>query len=178
MDIRLLGDKLRMSVTPVREALARLHAEKLVRLAPHHGYAVVRPSARRLEHLYDFSAGLLHFCLERPNRSRQCPDHHARFTPSGIYAEDLADLLKGIAAAKENSAVCDTLDWLNDQLSGVRRCEPRLFPHAAQELTSLIALWIAGNFGDLRLRLRDYHRTRLVKIDALARVLEEQSGDV
>ena len=47
IDIRALGDQLRMSVTPVREALARLSAERLVRLAPHQGYVVAMPSARR-----------------------------------------------------------------------------------------------------------------------------------
>src|SRR5690606_35745514 len=71
LDIRILGDRLRMSVTPVREALARLHAERLVRLAPHQGYVVATPSARRLEHLYELSSAMVHLCLERASRSRR-----------------------------------------------------------------------------------------------------------
>lgn len=178
LDIRLLGDRLRMSVTPVREALARLNAERLVRLAPHQGYAVARPSARRLEHLYEFSGALVHLSLDRASRSRRPrTDSSRNVNLVGSYAADFAALLSGIASSQSNSALSETLSSLTDQLHGVRRCEPNVFPKADQELSDLVALWRSGNVGDLRLRLRDHHRSRLLRIDALARLLFEESGE-
>jgi hypothetical protein len=176
LDIRVIGDRLRMSVTPVREALARLNAERLVRLAPHQGYAVAMPSARRLEHLYDFCGALVHLCLERASRSRRTKIEQPRnLRLVGSYAADMAALISDVASAQPNGALSETVAALNDQLYGVRRCEPRLFPGAERELAGLATLWKSGNAGDLRLRLRDHHRSRLLRVDALARLLAEES---
>lgn len=177
LDIRLLGDQLRMSVTPVREALARLNAERLVRLAPHQGYAVAVPSARRLEHLYELSGALVHLSLERASRSRRPKAEGQRILNLvGSYAADMAALINEVASSQPNGALGETLAALNDQLFGVRRCEPKIFAQANQELFHLVTLWRDGNAGDLRLRLRDHHRSRLLRIDALARLLFEESG--
>lgn len=178
LDIRILGDRLRMSVTPVREALARLHAERLVRLAPHQGYVVSTASARRLEHLYELSSALVHLSLERASRSRR-----PKVIPSpplllgGSYASDLTALIGDIAGAQPNAALAEAILSLNDQLFAARRCEPRVFTGAEQDLAGLIELWANRNAGDLRLRLRDHHRTRLVRVDAIARLLSEESGE-
>lgn len=40
INIRQLAQKLNCSIVPVREALSRLHAEKLIELAPYRGYVV------------------------------------------------------------------------------------------------------------------------------------------
>ena len=161
----------------MREALARLSAERMVRLAPHHGYAVALPSARRLEHLYELSGSLIHLALERASRLKRTRVEHQLDLPlSGAYAADLAALLAEIAASQPNCVLCETIAALNDQLHCVRRCEPNLFAGADQELTALVTLWKNGNFGDLRLRLRDHHRSRRLRVDALARLLSEESG--
>ncbi len=178
LDIRLLGDRLRMSVTPVREALARLHAERLVRLAPHQGYVVATASARRLEHLYELSSALVHLCLERASRSRRPKAVSAPpLLLAGSYASDLTALIGDIAADQPNGALAETILSLNDQLYAARRCEPRIFTGADHELAGWVELWANRNAGDLRLRLRDYHRTRLVRVDAIARLLLEESGE-
>jgi len=178
LDIRVLGDRLRMSVTPVREALARLHAERLVRLAPHQGYVVATPSARRLEHLYELSSALVHLCLERASRSRRPKAAQARPLPlEGSYASDLTALIGDIAVAQPNGVLAETVLSLNDQLYAARRYEPQLFLGAEPELAALVMLWTNQNAGDLRLRLRDHHRTRLVRVDAIARLLSEESGE-
>jgi hypothetical protein len=177
LDIRIIGDRLRMSVTPVREALARLHAERLVRLAPHQGYVVATTSAQRLEHLYELSSALVHLCLERASRSRRPKIAPTRpLLLAGSYASDLTALLGDIAAAQPNGVLAEAILSLNDQLYAARRYEPQLFAGADQELAGLITLWANRNAGDLRLRLRDHHRTRLVRVDAIARLLLEESG--
>lgn len=178
LDIRILGDRLRMSVTPVREALARLHAERLVRLAPHQGYVVATPSARRLEHLYELSSAMVHLCLERASRSRRPKVAQARpLLVLGSYASDLTSLISDIAAAQPNGALAEAIMSLNDQLYSARRYEPQLFTGADADLAGMIALWANQNAGDLRLRLRDHHRARLVRVDAIARLLSEESGE-
>jgi len=177
LDIRLLSDSLRMSVTPVREALARLSAERLVRLAPHHGFVVTTPTARRLEHLYELAGALIHLCLERVVRSRRHhPDQSYNLPLTGCYAADFASLIGAITTAQPNLPLTETVMSLSDQLHSARRCEPRVFLSSGQEVAELVALWRNRNFGDLRLRLRDHHRTRLVRVDAIARLLSEENN--
>lgn len=177
LDTRVLGDHLRMSVTPVREALARLNAERIVRLAPHQGYVVATPSPRRLEHLYELLSSLVHLCLDRSNRPRKRnEDKAAQLALAGSYAADLTALINDIAMAQPNGALAETINAFNDQLFSARRCEPRLFIGADSELSALVALWKNQNTGDLRLRLRDHHRARIFRVDAIARLLSEEAG--
>lgn len=176
LDIGGLADQMRMSVTPVREALARLNAERLVKLAPHQGYMVATPSPSRLEQLYQLSGMLIHLSLERAGRSRRrSVEQAANVIATGSYAEDMTGLLRNVASRQPNMALIETIAALTDQLFSARRCEPRVFPDGQSELASLVALWGSGNLGDLRLRLKTYHRTRALKVDAISRLLLEES---
>jgi len=178
MDIRGLGDRLRMSVTPVREALARLSAERLVTLAPHHGYVVANPSARRLEHIYELAGALIDLSLDRAGGTgwARLPGNR-RQKASGVYADDMATLMREIATAQSNLELAEHALALNDRLFPARRCEPKLFADAGQEVAVLGALWDSQSYGDLRLLLRKHHRTRMDRVDALARLMVEQAGD-
>lgn len=177
IDIRTLGDRLRMSVTPVREALVRLSAEKLVRLTPHYGYVVSTPGARRLEHLYELSGALLHISLERQTRVRRARENQPRSVSlSGVYPDDLTALFSAVLSTQTNLALTETVMALNDQLHRARRCEPKIFADASQDVAKMAGLWECGNLGDLRLRLRDHHRARLVKVDAIARLVSEEAS--
>ena len=175
LDIGILADQMRMSVTPVREALARLSVERLVRLAPHQGYVVATPSPTRLEHLYQLSGALIHHSLERACRSKQrVVTPGSANAATGSYAEDMTLFLRGVVSSQPNGALIETVISLTDQLFPARRCELRIFPGGQAELAGLIALWSSGNLGGLRLRLRAYHRARILKVDALGRLLIEE----
>ncbi len=179
LETRSLGDQLRMSATPVREALARLHAERLVRLAPHQGYLIATPSAQRLEHLYGLLGSLLHLAMGRTSRkgpglSREAPP----LLLAGSYASDLTAVFNRIAADQPNSVLAEAIGSLNDQLFAARRHEPRIFPDADRELAVFLSLWKSGNIGDLRLRVRDHHRVRAFRVDAIARQFPEETGRI
>lgn len=177
LDARAIGDRLRMSVTPVREALARLNSERLVSLAPHQGYAVSAPSALRLEGLYDLSGLLVDACLERI-KTAGTPD----FAPSrslpvhGDYAEDMTRLVREIAASQGNSEISEQIASLNDRLLLARRCEPKLFPNATQQAASLGVLFSTGDISGLQHLMRTHHRLRVERVDALARLVAEAIG--
>lgn len=177
LDARAIGDRLRMSVTPVREALARLNSERLVSLAPHQGYAVSAPSALRLEGLYDLSGVLVDACLERIKTAATPGSGTARkLSQCGDYADDMTTLLREISAAQGNLELSDQIASLNDRLFLARRCEPKLFPNVAGEARSLAILLGAGDIDGLRMLLRSHHRLRVERVDALARLVAEAVG--
>lgn len=177
LDARAIGDRLRMSVTPVREALARLNSERLVNLAPHQGYAVWAPSALRLESLYDLSGLLVDACLERIKTAGTPGSGSARnVSQCGDYADDMTILLREISAAQGNLELSDQIASLNDRLFLARRCEPTLFPNAAQEARSLATLLGTGDIAGLQMLLRSHHRLRVERVDALARLVAEAVG--
>lgn len=168
LDLRALSDRLKMSVTPVREALARLNAERLVRLAPHQGYVVTIPSQRRIEHLYELSGTLLDFCLDRTSRLHRGPSLQYDAGHLETYAESMCALVEAIATAQNNDELADQILGLNDRLFAVRRCEPKLFPDSIEELERLSRLWNHRDYPSLRLSLRQHHHARLLHAKELA----------
>jgi len=177
LDARTIGDRLRMSVTPVREALARLHSERLVSLSPHQGYAVSAPSALRLEGLYDLTGLLIDACLERIKAAGTPKVGQARTLPLyGDYADDMTTLVREIAISQGNPELSDQIASLNDRLLLARRCEPKLFPNAVQEAGCLATLFGTRDISGLQLLLRTHHRLRVERVDALARLVAEAVG--
>lgn len=172
LDIRTLGDQLRMSATPVREALARLSAERLVRFVPHHGYVVVRLNAQKLEELYDLSALLVAACLQRiANRTPQIGRH--TISPlATAYADRITALLLTIASAQPNRELLAQIESVNSRLFLAREAEPRFFPDADGEAASLVTLWAGQEFAELGHQLEAHHRERAMVADPLARVLD------
>lgn len=176
LDIRELGDCLKMSVTPVREALARLSAERLVKLAPHQGYAVANPSARRLQNLYDLSDGLVDLTLQRCEVSLSSSPGPGGARTSD-YARDMAGLISTMATSQPNRELGEHLLALSDRLFPARRYEPSLFPGALEELDLLAILWAQRNLDELRLRFNQHHATRMESTASIASLLAEQAGD-
>jgi hypothetical protein len=176
LDIRELGDCLKMSVTPVREALARLSAERLVKLAPHQGYVVANPSARRLRNLYDLSGALVDLTIQRCEASLSSSPRPGGARKSD-YAQDLADLMLSMATSQPNGELGEHLLALSDRLFPARRCEPSLFPEALEELDLLAILWAQRNLDELRLRFNQHHAARMERTESIASLLTERAGD-
>jgi DNA-binding GntR family transcriptional regulator len=175
IDLRRVSDRFRMSVTPVREALARLSAERLVRQSPNHGYAIAPPSAQRLEHLYDLASILVDLSLTRAlPRSTPPP---IVIEPASDYPRSFAALLDQVAAAQSNLELRDQVAGLNDRLHLARRFEPEVFDHAEADLKAVWTLWTKDDLAHLRARLGDMHQSRIRQVDAIARVLAERTGN-
>jgi DNA-binding FadR family transcriptional regulator len=177
IDLRRVADSLRMSVTPVREALARLGAERFVK-RDLHGYSLVLLSPQRLEQLYQISAGLIDLSVAQALRTRWMlspPSTGSASAPP--YAEGMTALLKAIAAGPGNAELTTYLSDINDRLLPARRREPDIFPDARQDLRSLKELWERCDHAALRVFLRSYHETRIARVDAIARRLAAEAGD-
>jgi hypothetical protein len=167
-----------MSVTPVREALARLNAERLVKLAPHHGYALANPTARRLGNLYELSGALLDFVIERcESATSGAPLFRSQSPMAASYAEGLSDLIQNMAAAQPNRELGDNLQAICDRLFPARRCEPKVFPDLAEELELLSIIWARRDLSDLRRHLQHHHAARIARVDAISSALSEQTGE-
>lgn len=178
LDIRKIGDRLRMSATPVREALARLHSERLVRFTPHQGYTLVRLSAGRLENLYDLSGVLIDVCLHRAaEASRSGPESDTADAMHLDYAVALTDILQRIAAVQPNPELTAQISAVNDRLFRPRQAEPRVFPDASSEVLGLKSMWIDRDYDGLRTRLGFLHRTRSNAADAIVRVLDAAADE-
>jgi DNA-binding GntR family transcriptional regulator len=177
LDIRKIGDRLRLSATPVREALARLHSERLVRFAPHQGYTLVRHSAERLENLYDLSGVLIDVCLHRVVEAASGPEPDTAVTMHLDYAVALTDLLRRIAAAQPNPELAAQISAVNDRLFRPRQAELRVFPDASNEVLGLRTMWIDRDYDGLRVRLGALHRTRASAADAIVRILDAAADE-
>lgn len=174
VDIRKFGDTLRMSVTPVREALARLSAERLVKPSPHHGYVIIQLSPRRLENLYELSGALLPLALRRCKTAvRTCVDVAPPSRDMRTYEAGMTCLLGEIARAQGNLELCEHLEAINDRLLPARRCEAVVFPDAREELDVLARLWDNRRFPRLGAWLEAHLVSRIAQVDAIARVLTD-----
>lgn len=178
LDIRRLADRFRMSATPVREALARLCAERLIKQTPYHGYILVRPSARTLEDLYDLSGSLVDLCLAQASRPGEGASTAGRaYVSDRAYAEALGDLLRDIAASQPSLVLSEHVEALGDRLNPARRIEPRIFRSAVKDVSLLKADWASGDIAALRNRFERFHKSRIARVDALVRAMAEHDGE-
>jgi DNA-binding GntR family transcriptional regulator len=178
IDIRRVGDKLRMSVTPVREALARLSAERLVRPAPHHGYVIVPLSARRLENLYELSGALLRLAVKRC-RASVAEQAAGVGAPRDLrtYEAGMTSIATEIARAQGSLELCEHIEAVTDRLILPRRCEPAIFRSAMDELQTLCALWDDRRFPRLGAWLGAHFVSRAGRSDAIARAVSDAAGE-
>ncbi len=174
VDIRRFGDKLRMSATPVREALARLSAERLVRPAPHHGYVIIQLSPRRLENLYELSGALLQLAVRRCKAAMRTRGDAAP-SPRDMrtYEAGMTCLLGEIVRAQGNLELCEHLEAISDRLLPARRCEAVVFPGAMDDLQALAQLWDNRQFPRLGDWLDAHLVSRIAHVDAIARALSD-----
>lgn len=63
--LNALADRLDVSITPVREAIRVLEAERLVITSPHRGATVLRISSDEVEEIYAMRVGLEHLAARR-----------------------------------------------------------------------------------------------------------------
>lgn len=140
LSISKLCTSLRVSNTPVREALVRLHAERLVRVEPTRGFYARHLHSEEMQELYDLTHTLLLRCLAggtrpfaadlalrpaalgfqsaaRATRVLQAnPDETAAFIES---------LLRGIAHMSGSSVLIEIIGNICDRTHFVRTFEVR-----------------------------------------------------
>lgn len=177
-----LADQLRVSTTPVREALNRLAAEGLVVKAPRKGFVALSLDTDRLKDHYRLIrlllahelGGLSEESLRRLPEFEPIADllrklNRRPLTNVETLAMYTGELFIRLAALSENADVVEAIDRANDQLFFIRTVECRLLDGIHEELIRHCELVLAGRCDDLIKAIHEYHRKRL---DLLPRLLK------
>jgi DNA-binding GntR family transcriptional regulator len=138
-----LADHLRVSVTPVREALHRLYAEKLLDSMPKRGFYVRNLDLTELRNVYTLLNMLLKSSVEEYcNQKRTSPSQKlAPLRDTSITAVRLEQIIVEIAGLAGNRELSDIVSNVLDRTHYIRRLalESRIGQdEILQELTLLV----------------------------------------
>lgn len=157
LDAGALANALGASTTPVREALVRLAAERLIVSRPTRGYHVALWGVEQLTNLYAWRASLAEQAAESLTRRALGPVSAELAYPWRVTAL-LSDL-----SAKANPELIYASANADERLHHARRAEHELWPDADEELMRL-AEALNGAPAQRRVALGVYHRRRLAHV--------------
>ena len=155
LNISDVAQRLGFSPTPVREALAHLAGEGLLRERRGQGYFVASVDAEILAERYGLQQLYLAAALRAPSRAVPLPVLTTEAVPS---ATEL--VFAAIIAAAGDSALAEAHQRLSHQLAAARRVEQRLFGDPERELATLGRLFDAKDRSGLEVACEAYHQRR------------------
>lgn len=162
--------RFKVSPTPVREALARLSGERLVRGCRRQGYFVPKPSVSDLIELYTLSE--MHLVTAIRLQSRQSPPRVVRRAEQGEpFATDMGigQIFLAILAKAEVVLLLDSGALILERLSLARRAEDAaLGQNACSEIYPLLE---SRRFSALARAIRSYHSARRENAVAIAQAI-------
>lgn len=136
LQIDELAVPLGLSATPVREALARLAGEGLVRVIPNRGYFANSITLNEMESKLEFMFVLLSTIIERAELPFECPrpwvDQYKN-KDCELYME----VVRGIAEIARNAAISEQIGLLFERTRHVRRLILRKSDAEASTMASL-----------------------------------------
>jgi hypothetical protein len=170
-----LADELRLSTTPVREALSRLAGEGLLEDRRGQGYFVRVPNAPDVADLYRLSLAHLLIAQEprRPLRRAFAAPISAPVGPEDAVRR-VDRLMLGWVAESGSRALVNAFRLNQAQLGIVRRLEPELITDLDDEAGRLVALETADRVVRLA-NMRHFHGRRMRLAEPLAALLTRQS---
>jgi hypothetical protein len=167
-----VSDRLGLSPTPVREALARLSGEGLLEDRRGQGVFVRHLTAADIADLYRLS--LAHLLIaqdpQRPQLTRRAAPEGGE-EPAGGPADPVRNVERLFAAWVAEGAgrvLASAHHLLQVQLGPVRRIEPLLMPDLAEEARALEAVDGPAAAADRLHRIRQFHVRRVRLADRLA----------
>jgi hypothetical protein len=167
-----VADELRLSTTPVREALSRLAGQGLLEDRRGQGYFVARLNATDIADLYRLSLAALMISQQPHRTSRRAPaasrEPEAGLAPPGPVRE-IETLFRDWAVEAGSQALLWTFRRLQTRLGPVRRVEPLIFADLGEEARRLSAS-LARH--ERLAQLRHFHGRRIRVADRLASLLE------
>lgn len=181
LQIGTLAEELGVSTTPVREALTRLAAERLIVFAPKRGFFAKTASEDELRGLYTLNQTLLDSALREWQAGAQ-PEEDAKL-PSKIFAslplsdkpEQLTrtvdDLFVRIATRSGIGELADIVRNFNDRLHHARMIESEIIGEAVEELSLLRQFYSDNNKEQLQVALQSYHERRRELVSSICKEL-------
>lgn len=167
-----LASSLRLSATPVREALSRLAGEGLVEERRNQGFFVRMLSGVDVADLYRLALAQLLILAgrERDRRPPVAPDAGSGTDPVAA----VEGFFQAWVAQGGSGALVQMHRTIAAQLGPVRRVEPRVFDDLGLEADELLAS--AGRDGSsFTQALRRFHGRRIQAADKLAAALNQRS---
>lgn len=167
-----LAAALQISVTPIREAIARLAGEGLLDDRRGRGVYTFRYAAEDVEALYRLHEAYVRLALE----TAQSPLRRAAEDPAPLSASSAPAVFRarterfwgGIVEQAEGGPIVRAHQRVVDQLAVVRLTEPQVLNDAEGELEGLIETARTSPPAALDEAVDAYHRRRVAKSRALA----------
>lgn len=162
------AERLRLSTTPVREALARLSGEGLVERAPSGGYVAVRLDAPAARDRYAMQAHYVRIALELNRRALGALRLPTPGFLAGQPAAAVEQLFSILVRCAGNRVLWEAYRRVRGQLDLLRRLEPHLFDDLEAEAAGLYAAWSEEAAPRFESAVVRYHDRRIGASAALA----------
>jgi len=165
-----LARRLRMSATPIREALAYLSGAGVAERQGR-GYRVPRLDPSDVIELYQLHHAYVRMALEDAALDAEVADpasSGAEPVSEPTYRGRVEAFWRALAAAAGHDRLQRTLHGLADQLALVRQAEPRVFADVEAELGALARLGEADRPSAFDAAVEAYHRRRIEAATALS----------
>lgn len=191
LHITELSESLSISVTPVREALTRLHSEGLVVLVPNRGFFTRTIDVDELRDLYELAFVVLKHAIKHSIENGDdsvralIPSEQFQFNHSGTalngsaldaqnqsYASRIERLYEEIAMLSGNATMIDTIRAFNDKTHFIRVADLSFEEHAkmiAGDMADLVTHLSAGQATDAIANLRRQLSAKLSRMPFLAK---------
>ena len=179
LQIGVLADELGVSTTPVREALTRLAAERLIMSVPKRGFFARTPSEDDIFGLYSVNRTILDAAVGRWPEVNPAPaagaDEAAPISIQERSAKQLAretgELFLQVALRSGVAEFAEIVRNMNDRLHHARVLECEIVPDVFVEVGRLAALVAANEGTQLRPALKAYHEERFKQVAAISKEL-------
>ena len=169
-----LAAELRLSPTPVREALARLAGEGVLEHRPGRGYFAPSPSASDIAELYELHRRLAHWALD----SHAVPIAWGAEGPPAMLLTRVETLYAAIAAAAGSDVLARTQRRTAIQLRPIRMVEAGVEPIEADQIGLQEILLSQNRIADLRVEVDVYHQGRVAVSQAVFAAMRRSSESI
>ncbi|ACG78809.1 transcriptional regulator, GntR family [Phenylobacterium zucineum HLK1] len=167
-----LAEELRLSATPVREAMARLAGEGVLEERRGQGFYVAHLTRADIADLYRVHLACLLMALDPSREPVWIAPPEAETFASPVAATE--SLLGRVLALTGSAALCDVFQLGQTRLGPVRRLEPEIFPDLEAEAAALAAGAMTGGPPFIEL-VRSFHLRRLREVDRLGDLLDRRA---
>jgi DNA-binding GntR family transcriptional regulator len=176
LQIGVLADELGVSTTPVREALTRLAAERMIMSVPKRGFFARTPSEEDLLGLYCVNRTILDAAVVRWPEKNLAPAREAAPIPPQErspeqFARQTGELFLQVAQRSGVGEFAEIVRNMNDRLHHARVLECEIVPAAFVEVAKLAELVAAHERTQLRAALETYHEQRFRLAAAISKEL-------
>jgi DNA-binding GntR family transcriptional regulator len=177
LQIGPLAEELGVSTTPVREALTRLAAERLIISTPKKGFFAKTPTEDEIHGLYCVNQTLLDSALSRwSKRDQEMAQRPVVSSPAQQLNADqwvhaTAQLFLRIAGRSGIGEIAQIVSNMNDRLHHPRLIESEVIEDAGSELAQLDDLYAAGRRDELKLAIKGYHERRWRLVSTICKEL-------